>query len=216
MSDNGQITVFLVHHHAAVRRGLRTLLGTDPGLTVTGEAGTAAEALARVPVLRPDVVLLDTRLPDGGGVEVCRGIRSRRPEVRFLILTSGSPDEALFEAAMAGAAGSVPRSVRRADLAGAVHRVAAGGTLLDRDAAVRMLRSLGGGTGPPGGLAEEDREILRHIGEGMTDRRIGDTMHLAERTVRSHVSGLLRTLGTRLRDRSLRAAAGVHGPGRRG
>src|ERR1700744_3109189 len=137
-----QIAVFLLDDHEVVRRGVRDLLEAEPDITVVGESGTASSALARIPALRPDVAVLDVRLPDGDGVTVCREIRSRMPEVACLMLTSFGDDDALFDAIMAGAAGYVLKQIRGTDLVGAVRTVASGRSLLDPEAASRVMRRM--------------------------------------------------------------------------
>ncbi|MGF1431985.1 response regulator [Kitasatospora sp. LaBMicrA B282] len=201
MDENGRIRVFLLDDHEVVRRGVHELLSDEPDVEVVGEAGTAAEALTRIPAVAPDVAVLDVRLPDGNGVEVCREIRSQRPEVRCLMLTSFSDDEALFDSIMAGASGYVLKAIRGSDLLSAVRDVAAGKSLLDPVATSRVLERLRGG----GGAAKEDeklaqltrqeRRILELIGEGMTNRQIGAELHLAEKTVKNYVSSLLAKMG---------------------
>jgi DNA-binding NarL/FixJ family response regulator len=208
----GQIKVFLMDDHEIVRRGVRELLETEPGITVIGEAGTAASALARIPALRPDVAVLDVRLPDGDGVSVCREIRSRMPQVACLMLTSFTEDEALFDAIMAGAAGYVMKQIRGTDLIGAVRTVAAGGSLLDPDAAskvMRRMRDQASRSDPLGGLTDQERRILELIGEGLTNRQIGARMFLAEKTVKNYVSGLFAKLGMERRTQAAAYAAKV-------
>jgi DNA-binding NarL/FixJ family response regulator len=207
-----QIKVFLMDDHEIVRRGVRELLETDPGITVIGEAGTAASALARIPALRPDVAVLDVRLPDGDGVSVCREIRSRLPHIACLMLTSFTEDEALFDAIMAGAAGYVMKQIRGTDLIGAVRTVAAGGSLLDPDAASRVLQRMRDQalrSDPLDGLTAQERRILELIGEGLTNRQIGARMFLAEKTVKNYVSGLFAKLGMERRTQAAAYAAKV-------
>jgi DNA-binding NarL/FixJ family response regulator len=207
-----QIRVFLLDDHEVVRRGVRDLLETDPCLTVVGEAGTAASALARIPALRPDVAVLDVRLPDGNGVEVCREIRSRMPQVACLMLTSFGDGQALFDAIMAGASGYVLKQIRGTDLVGAVRTVAAGKSLLDPDAASRLmarLRDAAGRRDPLAGLTGQERRILELIGEGLTNRQIGERMFLAEKTVKNYVSGLFAKLGMERRAQAAAYAARV-------
>jgi two-component system, NarL family, response regulator DevR len=192
------VRVFLVDDHEVVRRGVRDLLEVEGEFVVVGEAGSAAEALVRVPVVRPAVVVLDVRLPDGDGVEVCRELRSRLPGLACLMLTSFSDDEALFDAIVAGASGYVLKQVGGVDLVGAVRTVAAGGSLLDpRVTAAVMARLRGGGSGGDrlGGLTGQERRILELIGEGLTNRQIGERLFLAEKTVKNYVSSLLSKLG---------------------
>lgn len=205
--------VFLLDDHEIVRRGLRELLESDPGLEVVGEAGTAAEALSRIPPTRPDVAVLDVRLPDGNGVEVCREVRSRHPEIQCLMLTSFSDDEALFQAIMAGAAGYLLKQIKGTDLVDAVRRVAAGQSLLDPALTARVLERL---RTPPetderlARLTEQERKILELIAEGMTNRQIAERIHLAEKTVKNYVSNLLAKLGMERRTQAAVFAARLH------
>ena len=192
------ITVFLLDDHEVVRRGVADILEADPGITVIGEGKNAAEALARVPALRPDVAVLDVRLPDGDGVTVCRELRSRMPELRIIMLTSYSDDEALFEAIMAGASGYLLKQILGQDLVTAVRTVAGGGSLLDPTATTAVLERMRRAAEPAGPLAklsEQERTVLELIGEGLTNRQIGERMFLAEKTVKNYVSHLLAKLG---------------------
>lgn len=192
------VRVFLLDDHELVRRGLRDLLEAEDDLTVVGEAGTAEQAIARVPATRPDVAVLDVRLPDGDGIEVCREIRSRHPEVRCLMLTSFADDEALFSAIMAGAAGYILKQVKGSDLLDGIRRVAAGESLIDPALTAKVLerlRSKGDGREELEGLSPQERRILSLIGEGLTNRQIGERMFLAEKTVKNYVSNLLAKLG---------------------
>jgi DNA-binding NarL/FixJ family response regulator len=203
------IRVFLLDDHEVVRRGVRDLLESEGDIEVVGEAGTAAEALARVPAVRPDVAVLDVRLPDGDGVSVCRDLRSKLPDLACLMLTSFADDEALFDAILAGAAGYVLKQVRGADILGAVRTVAAGGSLLDPAATARVMarmREAATVTDPLAGLSEQERRILALIGEGLTNRQIGERMFLAEKTVKNYVSNVLSKLGM---ERRTQAAAFV-------
>jgi len=195
------IGIFLLDDHEIVRRGVRELLEAEPDFEVVGEASTAAEALARVPAVRPDVAVLDVRLPDGNGVEVCRELRAAMPELACLMLTSFADDEALFDAIMAGAAGYVLKQIRGADLVGAVRTVAAGGSLLDPKAAAAVMERLRAPkhADPLAGLSEQERRILELIGEGLTNREIGERMFLAEKTVKNYVSNVLAKLGLQRR-----------------
>jgi DNA-binding NarL/FixJ family response regulator len=211
-AGEGQIGVFLLDDHEVVRRGVRELLEAEPDITVVGEAGTAASALARIPVLRPDVAVLDVRLPDGDGVTVCREIRSQMPEVACLMLTSFGDDEALFDAIMAGAAGYVPKQIRGTDLVGAVRTVASGESMLDAEAASRVMRRMrdpSAQADPLAGLTGQERRILELIGEGLTNRQIGERMHLAEKTVKNYVSALFAKLGMTRRTQAAAYAARV-------
>ncbi|MFG2694608.1 response regulator [Kitasatospora sp. NPDC051984] len=199
MTDNGHIRVFLLDDHEVVRRGVHELLSIEGDIEVVGEAGTAAEALNRIPVVHPDVAVLDVRLPDGNGVEVCREIRSRYPSVKCLMLTSFSDDEALFDSIMAGASGYVLKAIRGTDLLSAVRDVAAGKSLLDPVATSRVLARLRDGGEKEderiAQLTKQERRILDLIGEGMTNRQIGNELHLAEKTVKNYVSSLLAKMG---------------------
>jgi two-component system response regulator DevR len=192
------IRVFLLDDHEVVRRGLKDLLEADGDIVVVGESGLAQEAARRIPALRPDVAVLDGRLPDGSGIDVCREVRSAHPEIAALILTSYDDDEALFSAIMAGAAGYVLKQIRGNDLVDAVRRVAAGQSLLDPAVTARVLDRLRAGPEEDKALApltDQERRILELIGEGMTNRQIAERMFLAEKTVKNYVSSLLGKLG---------------------
>ncbi|MFC7328087.1 response regulator [Marinactinospora rubrisoli] len=196
------ITVFLVDDHEVVRRGVAALLEGEGDMRVVGEASTAEQATSRIPAVRPQVAILDVRLPDGSGVSVCREIRSARPEIACLMLTSFADDEALFDAVMAGAAGYVLKQIHGADLVGAVRAVAAGGSLLDPRSTGRMLERLRGDSAQPDPLAAlttQERQILDLIGEGLTNRQIGERLYLAEKTVKNYVSSLLAKLDLKRR-----------------
>ena len=209
---SGQIGVFLLDDHEIVRKGVRDLLEAEPDISVVGEAGTAESALARIPALRPDVAVLDVRLPDGDGVSVCREIRSRLPQVACLMLTSFGDDEALFDAIMAGAAGYVLKQIRGTDLVGAVRTVAAGQSLLDPQAASKVMarmRDRARAADPLAGLTEQERRILELIGEGLTNRQIGEQMFLAEKTVKNYVSSLFAKLGMERRTQAAAYAARI-------
>jgi two-component system, NarL family, response regulator DevR len=210
--DRGQIRVFLLDDHEIVRMGVRDLLEAEPDITVVGEAGTASSALARIPALRPDVAVLDVRLPDGDGVSVCREIRSAMPQVACLMLTSFGDDEALFDAIMAGAAGYVLKQIRGTDLVGAVRTVASGQSLLDPEAAskvMRRMRDAAAHADPLAALTPQERRILELIGEGLTNRQIGERMFLAEKTVKNYVSALFAKLGMERRTQAAAFAARV-------
>ena len=189
-----------------MRRGVHELLSVESDIEVVGEAGTAADALARIPAAHPDVAVLDVRLPDGSGVEVCREIRSRDESVHCLMLTSFADDEALFDAIMAGASGYVLKAIRGNELLDAVRDVAAGRSLLDPVATARVLERLrDGGRAEPDQLArltDQERRILDLIGEGLTNRVIGERMHLAEKTIKNYVSSLLSKLGMERRSQA--------------
>ncbi|MEU0283344.1 response regulator [Streptomyces sp. NPDC088147] len=206
MYKDGKITVFLVDDHEVVRRGVFELLSVENDIEVVGEAGTAADATARIPATRPDVAVLDVRLPDGSGVEVCREIRSRDESIKCLMLTSFADDEALFDAIMAGASGYVLKAIRGNELLTAVRDVAAGRSLLDPEATARVLERLRTGNSPKddklAGLTDQERRILNLIGEGMTNRAIGEELHLAEKTIKNYVSSLLSKLGMERRSQA--------------
>jgi DNA-binding NarL/FixJ family response regulator len=211
-SAQAPIKVFLLDDHEIVRRGVKDMLEAEPDLTVVGEAGTAESALARIPALRPDVAVLDVRLPDGDGVSVCREIRSRMPEVACLMLTSFGDDEALFDAIMAGAAGYVLKQIRGTDLVGAVRTVARGESMLDPEAASKVMarmRDQASKTDPLAGLTPQERKILELIGEGLTNRQIGERMFLAEKTVKNYVSALFAKLGMERRTQAAAYAAHI-------
>jgi len=194
------IKVFLLDDHEVVRLGLRQLLESEPDIEVIGEGGTAAQAIARVPALRPDVAVLDVRLPDGDGITVCREIRSAMDEPpACLMLTSFSDDEALFTAIMAGASGYLLKQVSGTDLIGAVRRLAAGESLLDPAMTTTVLERLRHPAEEDDdprykSLTEQERKILEEIAAGKTNRQIAQSMFLAEKTVKNYVSGLLRKL----------------------
>ncbi|CUR58652.1 Two component transcriptional regulatory protein devR (luxR/uhpA-family) [metagenome] len=192
------ITVFLLDDHEVVRRGLRELLEADGDIVVVGESGLAQEATARIPALRPDVAILDGRLPDGSGVDVCREVRSVDPAIRALILTSYDDDEALFASILAGASGYVLKQITGHDLLDTVRRVAAGQSLIDPSLTARVLDRVRNGAPEASelaGLTDREREILELIAEGMTNRQIGERLFLAEKTVKNYVSSLLAKLG---------------------
>jgi len=190
--------VFLLDDHEVVRRGLRELFESEDGLTVVGEAATAQEALARVPACKPDVAVLDVRLPDGDGVEVCRDLRSAMPELGCLMLTSYADDEALFSAILAGASGYVLKQIKGSDLVSAVRRVAAGESLLDPSLTRQVMERLRGENVEDERLARltaQERNILELIADGKTNRQIADELYLAEKTVKNYVSNLLSKMG---------------------
>jgi two-component system response regulator DevR len=192
------VRVFLVDDHEIVRRGVAEVLEEDPGIVVAGEAGSVAEAMARVPAVRPDVVVVDMRLPDGNGAEVCRQLRHRVPGVRTLVLTSYADPDAVAAAVRAGASGYLLKQVRGPALVSAVRTVAAGGTLFDPDlgrARPAMARRTGNGDNRLAQLTDQERTVLSLIGEGLTNRQIGGRMGLAEKTVKNYTSHLLAKLG---------------------
>ncbi|WUS97943.1 response regulator transcription factor [Streptomyces sp. NBC_00708] len=207
MRENGKITVFLLDDHEVVRRGVHELLSMEDDIEVVGEAGTAADALVRIPAVHPDVAVLDVRLPDGSGVEVCREIRSQDDSINCLMLTSYADDEALFDAIMAGAAGYVLKAIRGNELLTAVRDVAAGKSLLDPVATARVLERLREGKRGRSdekleSLTDQERKILDLIGEGLTNRVIGERLHLAEKTIKNYVSSLLSKLGMERRSQA--------------
>ncbi|HEY0804238.1 MAG TPA: response regulator transcription factor [Pseudonocardiaceae bacterium] len=209
------VSVFLLDNHEMVRAGLRMVLEADGDIRVIGEAGSTAEALARIPACRPDVAILDVRLPDGEGVSVCRDIRAAmEPPPACLMLTSYSDDEALFSAIMAGAAGYMLKQVSGAALVDAVRTIAAGGSLLDKELTASVLRKLSGRTEPVDPryeqLSPQERKVLDLIADGMTNKQIATTLFLAEKTVKNYVSALLHKLGF-----ERRTAAAVYASNRR-
>jgi len=216
MSEAGTpIRVFLLDDHEVVRQGLRALLESGGDIEVVGEYGLAHEAAARIPALRPDVAVLDARLPDGSGIEVCRTVRGVDPSIKELILTSYDDDEALFAAIMAGAAGYVLKEITGQDLIGAVHQVAAGNSLIDPALTARVLERVrnGPGTAPElAGLTEQELKLLALIAEGLTNRQIGERMFLAEKTVKNYVSSILAKLGLERRTQAAVLASKLLGP----
>jgi len=206
MADTPELTdpirIFLLDDHEIVRRGIADLLSATDDMVVVGEAGTAAEALRRIPAARPDVALLDGRLPDGSGIDVCRDIQSSHPEIRCLILTSYDDDDALFAAVMAGASGYLLKEIRGSSLLDGIRQVRAGRSLLDPTVTERVMQRLR--TGPRqdprlAGLTDRERDILDLIAEGLTNRQIGERLFLAEKTVKNYVSALLAKLGMQRR-----------------
>ncbi|MFE0020170.1 response regulator [Amycolatopsis sp. NPDC059021] len=213
--------VFLVDDHEIVRRGLADLLGSEPDLEIAGEAASAAEALTRIPGSDAEVAVLDVRLPDGNGVELCRELLSTVPGLRCLMLTSYADDEALFNAIMAGAAGFVLKQVLGNDLVSAIRTVASGGSLLDSRTTAALLnriRKERDTSDPVAALSEQERAVFDLIGEGLTNREIGERLFLAEKTVKNYVSRLLGKLGMQRRTQAavlateLRRAAGQARP----
>jgi len=204
------LRVFLLDDHEIVRTGLRSLLEATDDIVVVGEAGTVAEALARIPPTRPEVAILDVRLPDGSGVEVCREVRSRNPEIACVMLTSYADDEALFAAITAGAAGYVLKQVEGTNLVEDVRRVAAGQSLLDPVITERVLTRLRKGPEEDprlAGLTAQERRILDLIAEGKTNRQIAGELYLAEKTVKNYVSNVLSKLGMERRTQAATYAA---------
>lgn len=197
-----RIRVFLLDDHEIVRRGLRTLLESEGDIEVVGEAGTAAEATSAIIELRPDVAVLDARLPDGSGVEVCRDVRAAEPSVQALILTSYDDDEAMFAAIMAGASGYVLKQIEGDSLLSGVRAVAGGQSLIDPVIAARVFEKARRGEEAPSELAhltKQERKILDLIAEGLTNRQIGERLYLAEKTVKNHVTNVLAKLGVERR-----------------
>jgi DNA-binding NarL/FixJ family response regulator len=198
MSDDAPIRVFLLDDHEVVRQGLRALLEGAGGIEVVGESGSAVEAAARIPATRPHVAVLDARLPDGSGIEVCRTVRGVNDTIQALILTSYDDDEALFAAIMAGAAGYVLKEIRGSDLVDGIRRVASGQSLIDPTLTAKVLERVRKGPSVAPELAElteQERKLLGLIAEGLTNRQIGEKMFLAEKTVKNYVSSILSKLG---------------------
>ncbi|MFK4189349.1 response regulator [Streptomyces sparsogenes] len=226
MRGEGKIRIFLLDDHEILRRGVHELLSGEPDMAVVGEAGTVAEALAQLPGAHPDVALLDLRLPDGSGVEVCRELHVHHPDVRCLMLTSYADDAALVDAIAAGASGHVHKDVGSGELLAAVREVAAGaevGVGAGAGLGAEVGAEVGAGVGAGGlgddrsaGLTEQERRILVLIGEGLTNRAIGQRLHLAEKTIKNYVSGLLAKLGMERRSQAAayvaRLQAQAHSP----
>ncbi len=196
MSDEATTRVFLLDDHEIVRRGVAQLIDAEPDLTVVGEASGASEAIDIVERTQPNVAILDVRLQEGSGIEVCRDIRSSHPDIACLIFTSFADDRALVDASLAGAAGYVLKQVRGSDLLDSIRKVASGAQLLDA-ATVRlgMQRLRESDTGRVDSLTEQERRIFDLIGEGMSNRQIAEHMFLAEKTVKNYVSNMLAKLG---------------------
>ena len=208
--------IFLLDDHEIVRRGVADLLNSVPDFEVVGEAGSVAEALRRLPAAGPDVAILDGRLPDGSGIEVCRVIREQQPDVKCLILTSYDDDEAIFAAVLAGAAGYVLKQIRGSNLIDAVRQVAAGQSLLDPTVTARVLQRIREGKQEDARLASlntQERKILVLIAEGLTNRQIGERLFLAEKTVKNNVSSLLAKLGMQRRTQAAVFGATIHDQG---
>ncbi|WP_151478280.1 response regulator [Streptomyces albicerus] len=205
-TEQDPIRVFLVDDHEVVRRGLTDLLDAEPDISVIGDADNVMHALARGPALRPDVAVLDVRLPDGDGISVCRELRSQMPELACLMLTSFDDEEALLDAIMAGAAGYVLKQIKGSDLIAAVRTVASGQSMLDPTTTARLMRSLRADPAEEPAMAPElaslsprERDILALIGDGLTNREIGKKLYLSEKTVKNHISRLLAKLGVQRR-----------------
>jgi len=214
MTTVSPIRVYLLDDHEVVREGLRAMLEASGDIEVVGESGSADEATSRIPALRPHVAVLDGRLPDGSGIEVCRAVRAVDPDIRALILTSYDDDEALFAAIMAGAAGYVLKDIKGTDLVDAIHRVAAGQSLIDPALTARVLERVRNGpaTAPElAGLTEQELKLLGFIAQGLTNRQIGEQMFLAEKTVKNYVSSILAKLGVERRTQAAVLAAKLLG-----
>ena len=205
-TEQNPIRVFLLDDHEVVRRGITDLLDAEPDISVIGDADTVEHALVRAPALRPDVAVLDVRLPDGDGITVCRELRSRMPELACLMLTSFDDEDALLDAIMAGASGYVLKQIRGTDLVSAVRTVASGQSMLDPATTARLMRSLRADPAETPALSPElaslsprERDILALIGDGLTNREIGKKLYLSEKTVKNHISRLLAKLGVQRR-----------------
>jgi two-component system response regulator DevR len=215
LSETTPIRVYLLDDHEVVRQGLRALLEGAGDIEVVGESGSAQEAIHRIPASRPQVAVLDARLPDGSGIEVCRAVRAVDPTISALILTSYDDDEALFAAIMAGASGYVLKEIRGTDLVQAVRHVASGGSLIDPSLTARVLERVrkGPATAPElAELTEQELKLLAHIAEGLTNRQIGEQMFLAEKTVKNYVSSILAKLGLERRTQAAVLASKLLGP----
>jgi DNA-binding NarL/FixJ family response regulator len=196
------IRVFLLDDHEVVRRGIADLLTQAGDIEIVGQSGSAVEAMHQIPALHPDVAILDGRLPDGSGIDVCREVRSVDPSIKGLILTSYEDDEALFAAIMAGAAGYVLKQVRGSDLLDGVRRVAAGQSLLDPAITARVLERIRSGAQQPDelkALTEQERRILEYVAQGLTNHQIAEQLFLADKTVKNYVSSMLAKLGLQRR-----------------
>jgi two-component system response regulator DevR len=206
------IRVFLVDDHEVVRRGIADMINAEPDLEVVGEASTARQAVARVAATVPDVAVLDVRLPDGSGIDVCRTIRSANPEVQCLMLTAYDDDEASYSAVLAGASGYVLKDIRGQNLVDSIRRVAKGESLVQKAVTRKVVTELTGNAAdsPVSNLTTRERQVLELIAEGLTNRQIGDQLDLAEKTVKNYVSGLLAKLGM-----ARRTQAAVYGAGLR-
>ncbi len=189
------IRVFLVDDHEIVRRGIADLINAEPDLEVVGEAGTSRGALGRIGATLPDVAVLDVRLPDGSGIDLCREVRSAHPSVRCLILTGYDDEEATYASVLAGAAGYVLKDIRGLRLIEGIRRVAGGGTMIDAVAPARVVARASAERSPTITLSLRERQVLELIAEGLTNRQIGERLELAEKTVKNYVSGLLAKLG---------------------
>jgi len=210
------ISVFLVDDHQIVRRGVKDLIDAEDDLEVVGEAGSVSQALARIPALRPEVVVLDVRLPDGNGIELCRELLNQHPELRCLILTSFTDEQAMLDAILAGASGYVVKDIGTLELIEAIREVGAGKSLLDNRAAAALMAKLReeaeAKTGPLANLTDQERTLLDLLGEGLTNRQIAGRMFLAEKTVKNYVSRLLTKLGVERRTQAAVLASKLNAP----
>ncbi|MEV0361234.1 response regulator [Nocardia fusca] len=213
------VRVFLVDDHEIVRRGVADLIEAETDLEVVGEAADVSQALARIPALRPDVAVLDVRLPDGNGIELCRELLSANTGLRCLMLTSFTDDQAMLDAILAGAGGYVVKDITSLELVRAIREVAAGKSLLDNRAAAALMAKFRAeaetATGPLAGLTEQERTLLALLGEGLTNRQIAGRMFLAEKTVKNYVSRLLTKLGVERRTQAAVLATKMIPPDRR-
>ncbi|HZE41286.1 MAG TPA: response regulator transcription factor [Stackebrandtia sp.] len=211
------VKVFIVDDHEIVRRGVADVLGDEPDLEVVGEASTVTEARVRVPAAAPDVAILDVRLPDGNGIELCRDLRSQLPDLKCLMLTSYSDDEALFNAIMAGTSGYVLKQVLGSDLLSAIRTVAAGQSLMDAKTTAALLNRLRreqDAADPLRELSQQERVVLEYIGQGLTNRQIGQRMFLAEKTIKNYVSHVLAKLDLNSRTQAAVLATRLRTPKR--
>ncbi|WP_433664599.1 response regulator [Nocardia sp. CA-128927] len=213
------VTVFLVDDHHIVRRGVADLIDAETDLEVIGEAGNVSQAMARIPALKPDVVVLDVRLPDGNGIELCRDLLNQHPELRCLILTSFTDEQAMLDAILAGASGYVVKDIGTLELVDAIREVGAGRSLLDNRAAAALMAKLrdeaSAKTGPLASLTDQERTLLDLLGEGLTNRQIAARMFLAEKTVKNYVSRLLAKLGVERRTQAAVIASKLNAPQQR-
>lgn len=215
----GTIHVYLLDDHEVVRHGLRALMEASGDMEVVGESGSAVEAAHRIPAARPDVAVLDARLPDGSGIEVCRTIRSIDPNIKALILTSYDDDEALFSAIMAGASGYLLKEVNSSGLLDAIRHVGAGHSLIDPALTARVLERVRHPvTVAPEleALTGQEMTLLAHIAEGLTNKQIGERMFLSEKTVKNYVSSVFVKLGVESRTQAALLAVRLLGPDQNG
>jgi two-component system, NarL family, response regulator DevR len=204
------VRVYLLDDHEIVRRGLRELIELEPDIEIVGESGSAEEAVRRIPALRPDVAILDARLPDGSGIDVCRQVRAVDPKIAGLILTSFDDEQALTAAVLAGAAGYLLKDIHGSDLIEVIRSVAAGKKLLDEAAIAHVQENLSNGTSTDPrlrSLTPQERRILLHVAQGMTNRQIGAELFLAEKTVKNYITAVLAKLGMERRTQAAVFAA---------